>query len=143
MRLCGIRFANSPAMEHAIPVAVYRRLTQTDPHEDLARVRKLAELLDSKFSVFGIRFGIDALVGLIPVVGDSITALIGLYPIYVAQQHRISFFVRSRMFGHLLADWLVGLIPLVGDIFDIGYKANLKNLRLLEKAMEERGIRTR
>jgi hypothetical protein len=130
-------------MENAIPVTVYRRLTQADPHEDLARVRKLAELLDSKFSLMGIRFGVDALVGLIPVVGDSITTLIGLYPIYVAQQHKISFFIRGRMFVNLLADWLIGLVPLVGDIFDVGFKANLKNLRLLEKAMEERGIRSR
>jgi hypothetical protein len=102
---------------------------------DLQRVRQLAELLDSKFSVAGIRFGLDSIVGLIPGVGDIATLLTGLYPIYIAQKHGIGLPTRARMLGNLLLDAGVGAVPLLGDLFDLAYKANMKNLRILEKAL--------
>jgi hypothetical protein len=105
---------------------------------DLDRVRRLARLLDAQFEVAGVRFGLDSLIGLVPVLGDSITTLIGLYPIWVAQQHKVGFFTRARMVGNLALDWAVGLVPLVGDVFDVGFKANLRNLELLEKALQKK-----
>ena len=105
---------------------------------DLARARKLAQLMDSQFSLAGVKFGLDALVGLVPVVGDTLTALASLYPIYVARRHNLGTTVQARMALNVFADWLPGLIPVVGDLIDVAYKANLKNLKLLEKAAEKR-----
>jgi hypothetical protein len=129
----------------AIPVQASRRVDQPEgvvppaasPIQlDLHRARQLAELLDAKFSVGGIRFGFDAIVGLIPGVGDVVTLLAGLYPLYVAQKHGVGLPTRARMLGNLLLDAGVGAVPLLGDLFDVAFKANLKNLRILEKALE-------
>ena len=109
-----------------------------DPAADLDRVRKLAEVLDTKFQIAGIKFGVDALVGLIPLVGDAATTLVSLYPLYVAQQHRVGLMTRARMLGNVAIDWAVGLVPLVGDLFDVGFKANTRNLRILEQALSAR-----
>ena len=107
---------------------------------DVARVRKLANLMDARFNVAGIRFGLDGLIGLIPVVGDTVTSLIGLYPLAVARRHRLGGWVQARIVGNMAVDWLVGLIPLVGDLFDFGYKGNLRNMRLVEEAAARRGV---
>jgi hypothetical protein len=123
-----------------ITVNAFRAGTQPKPGDleaDLARVRQLATLLDAQFEIGGIRFGLDAIVGLVPVVGDIATALIGTYPLYVARKHNLSKFVRARMVSNLLIDWAVGAVPLVGDVFDVGFKAHLKNAELLEKAVEK------
>jgi hypothetical protein len=109
-----------------------------DLEVDMARARKLATLLDSQFSIAGVKFGLDALVGLVPVVGDTITALASLYPIWVARRHNLGKTLQARMALNVAADWLVGSVPLIGDVIDVAYKANLKNLKLLERAVERR-----
>jgi hypothetical protein len=105
-----------------------------DLQADLARARQLAHLLDSQFSVGGYRFGLDALVGLIPGVGDLLGALAGLYPLVVARRHGLGKVVQSRMALNLLIELGVGAIPVVGDAFDFGFKANVRNVELLERA---------
>jgi hypothetical protein len=112
--------------------------TAPDLDVDLGRARFLATLLDSKFEVAGIRFGLDAIVGLIPVVGDTITTLAATYPIYVANRHGLGKVVQTRMAMNVLADWAVGLVPVVGDVIDVAFKANLKNLTLLEAAVAKK-----
>lgn len=109
-----------------------------DAQRDLQNVERLAQLLDTEFEFAGIRFGLDGIIGLIPVLGDSIAALIGLYPIYVAQQHKLGLLLRARMLLNLIIDWLIGLIPFVGDLFDVAFKANIRNAKLLRKALEKR-----
>ena len=109
-----------------------------DLEADLLRARKLAYLLDAQFSVAGVQFGLDALVGLIPGIGDTLTALAAMYPIYVARRHNLGKNVQVRMAVNVLIDWLPGLIPVVGDLIDVAYKANLKNLKLLERAAERK-----
>jgi hypothetical protein len=109
-----------------------------DLETDLQRARTLAKWLDAQFSFMGVRFGMDAIVGLIPVVGDTLTALAATYPILVAQRHGLGRTVQSRMAFNVFIDWLPGLIPVVGDVIDVAYKANLKNLKLLEKAAEKK-----
>ena len=106
--------------------------------QDLARVRQVAQFLDAQFEFAGIKFGWDAIIGLVPVVGDLATTAIGVYPLYVARKHGLSRFVRARMVSNLLIDWAVGCVPLVGDVFDVGFKAHLKNAALLERAAERR-----
>lgn len=109
-----------------------------DLEVDLRRARALANWLDAKFSVMGVRFGLDSLIGLVPVVGDTLTALASTYPIWVAQRHDLGRTVQTRMAFNIMVDWLPGLVPVVGDVFDVVYKANLKNLKLLEAAAEKK-----
>ena len=109
-----------------------------DAQRDLQNVERLAKLLDTEFEFAGIRFGLDAIIGLVPVLGDSIAALIGLYPIYVAQQHKLGLLLRTRMLLNLILDWLIGLVPIIGDILDVGFKANIYNAKLLRRALEKR-----
>ena len=79
-----------------------------------------------------MRFGLEGMVGLIPVVGDLLGAG-GLYPIYVARRHRLGRWLQARMAWNLFIEWLIGCVPFVGDAFDIAFKANLRNVRMLEK----------
>jgi hypothetical protein len=109
-----------------------------DLDTDLARARRFAYLMDAEFSVAGVQFGLDALVGLIPGIGDTLTALASIYPIWIAKKHDLGKNVQVRMAVNVLIDWLPGLIPVVGDLIDVAYKSNLKNLKLLERAAERK-----
>ncbi|HEX8521410.1 MAG TPA: DUF4112 domain-containing protein [Tepidisphaeraceae bacterium] len=105
---------------------------------DIQRVRRLAKSLDSQFQIAGMRLGWDSIIGLVPVAGDLVTAMIGLYPIIIARKHGLSKSVQTRMAANLLLDWAVGEIPLLGDAFDVFFRANLKNADLLERAAQKR-----
>src|SRR5688572_28232946 len=102
-----------------IPVDV-RRVDRAAPdlEADLERARSLANWLDAKFSIMGIRVGMDSIVGLIPVVGDTLTAAAAAYPIYLAERHGLGRGTQARMGLNVLVDWVVGLVPLLGDVFD-------------------------
>jgi hypothetical protein len=101
----------------------------------LGRIRRWSHLLDSAFRVPGtsIRFGWDAIVGLIPGIGDSITALFSLFILVHAFRIRVPGIVRARMFINVGVDLLIGAIPFLGDIFDVAWKSNTRNLELLER----------
>ena len=121
----------------AIPANVTRRL-EDELDADLTKVRRLATLLDAEFEIAGRKVGWDAIVGLVPVVGDIAMAVVGAYPIYVARKHKLGRAVQTRMALNLLIDWLVGEVPVLGDLFDVAFKANLKNADLLERAARNR-----
>jgi hypothetical protein len=104
---------------------------------DIAIARKLAVLLDSKFSLFGIRFGFDPILGMLPFVGDGVTALLGSYTIYLAYKHRLGKRVILMMLANLAIDWAVGSVPALGDVFDVAFKAHLRNLAILERATKK------
>jgi hypothetical protein len=133
-----------PPPPPALPLEQVRTAINDTLHADLAtdveRVRQLANWLDAKFSLAGVRFGLDGLVGLIPGVGDTIMALVALYPLSVARRHRLGKWVQAKILGNIALDWVVGLVPLVGDLFDVGFKSNLRNLRVIERAAERRGV---
>ena len=112
--------------------------SRSDLETDLARARRLATLLDAEFSLAGIQFGLDAIVGLVPVAGDLLTAAASLYPIYIARKHGLGRTLEARMALNVLVDFAAGSIPLIGDVIDVAYKANLKNLALLERAVARR-----
>jgi len=119
-----------------IAVAVRRRAAgRFDIHADLRRAQRLARLLDAQFSIMGVRFGFDAIVGLIPVAGDTAALLGALYPIYVARKYKLDPRIERKMLRNVLLDYVIGLVPLVGDLFDVAFKANLKNVAQLEKAV--------
>ena len=99
----------------------------------------LSDLLDSRFRIPGtnIRFGLDAIVGLVPYAGDVVTfAFSGLLIVSMAR-HGASGMVIVRMLWNILFDTLVGSIPLIGDIFDIRFKANRRNYHLLKNHYQE------
>lgn len=110
---------------------------------DRSDIDQLAELLDTKFRLPGtrFRFGLDSLVGLIPGVGDAITGGLGLYIVHRARQEGASGFLIMRMLWNLLVDTILGAIPLVGDIFDFAFKANLKNVQMLQKHMDKKSAK--
>lgn len=102
---------------------------------DIERARALARVLDSAVGIPGtpIRFGVDALLGIIPGAGDILGAGLGGYIVLNAARRGAPPAVLWRMLGNVAVDTLVGTIPLIGDMFDVAYKSNLKNVRLLER----------
>ena len=109
------------------------------PH--LARFRALAELLDARFRVPGtpIRCGWDALLGLLPGVGDVAGGVAGAYGLYAGYALGAPAPVLLRMTLNLGVDLLIGTLPLLGDLFDVGWRGNLRNVALLERWLAEPG----
>jgi Domain of unknown function (DUF4112) len=109
----------------------------------LARITMLARTMDSIIAVPGtrVRLGLDAVIGLVPVVGDLISQAVSTYIIWEARQLGVSKFTMARMFANSLVDTIFGAIPIAGDVFDVAFRANMKNLRILQKHLEKRGYR--
>lgn len=105
---------------------------------DSSGVRRLARLLDAQFRVPGTnwRFGIDALIGLVPGVGDVIGVVLSAYIIVVAARQGVSMATLVRMMINVGIEALVGAVPIFGDLFDAAFKANLRNIALLEREVE-------
>jgi len=101
----------------------------------LDALRRWAVLLDSAFRIPGtrIRFGLDAIVGLIPGLGDISTPAFAGLLLLQAVRMRLPIVVQARMVGNAALDMLLGLVPILGDLADVGWKANLRNLALLER----------
>lgn len=101
----------------------------------------LARLLDDAYQIPGTqyRIGLDAIIGLIPGIGDLATLVIGGIVMKEARRLGVSRWTRTRMLANYAVDFLVGAIPLAGDVFDIGFKAHRKNVRLLEKHLQQQG----
>lgn len=101
--------------------------------DKLVHLKNLSSTLDSKFEgPFGIKFGLDALIGLIPVVGDFVTSALSLYIIAQAASLGAGPSTLIRMAINILVENLFDMLPFLGNIFDFYWKANNKNLRLLE-----------
>ncbi len=107
-------------------------------HETLVKLQKLSNLLDNAFIIPGtdIRFGIDSIVGLIPVVGDTLSAGVSGYIYSFAKQAGVPWHKRMRMVWNIFIDWLIGLIPFLGDVFDVAFKANSKNVDIIRAHVE-------
>ena len=105
------------------------------------RLDALAFLLDDWIPIAGtkMRFGLDAIVGLVPGVGDVAGVVLSGYIVLQAARLGAGFSVVARMILNLVIDAVVGSIPLLGDLFDAGFKANDRNLRLLHRAIDDRG----
>lgn len=102
-------------------------------------LERLAELMDSVFHIpgLGLRFGFDSLIGLIPGLGDMLTSLVSLYILRVASSYGVPRVTMLRMTFNIAIDTIVGAIPLVGDAFDLYWKANLKNVALLRRHLDQ------
>ena len=115
---------------------------------DLKRARAVARALDTAVGVPGtpLRLGLDALLGLIPGAGDAIGAVLSGYIVLIAARRGVPGAVLGRMLANIGVDTLLGSIPIIGDLFDVAYKSNIKNVELLERhaaqpAVVERGSR--
>lgn len=109
----------------------------------LDRLDALANLLDSALFIPGtkIRFGLDAAIGLIPVIGDLITTATALYIVHEARQLGAPKWLIARMIGNVAIDGLVGAVPLVGDVFDTLWRANRRNVDLLRRHLDSGSAR--
>lgn len=107
----------------------------------LARERLLTmtRLMDEAVYVplLRTRLGLDAVLGLVPVAGDLVSAGIGLYLVAQARELGASRWLQARMIGNLLLDAAVGAVPVAGDLADVYFKAHRRNLKLLQKALGE------
>ena len=110
-----------------------------DPAAVRRRLEAMEGLLERAFVVPGINrpVGLDAIVGLVPVVGDLITASMGAWLLWEARNLGMSKFQLTRMAGHIGMDSLLGAIPLVGDLFDFAYRSNSKNLRIIKRYLDK------
>jgi hypothetical protein len=111
------------------------RTENTSHARTLAALRKWSVLLDSAFRVPGtnVTFGLDPILGLIPGLGDLTSPLFAALLLLHAMRMRIPRVVQVRMLINAVIDVVIGLIPVVGDLFDFGWKANVRNLALLER----------
>lgn len=109
------------------------------PHPTHNKSRKFAELLDSWFTIPGtnIKVGLDPILGLVTGVGDFAGASLSVYFMFYATKLGARSSVLLRMFMNIMVDLIIGFIPILGDLFDVAWKANLRNAKLLEKLEKE------
>ncbi|WP_262028199.1 DUF4112 domain-containing protein [Microvirga sp. Mcv34] len=106
--------------------------TQADA---IARVTLVAKLLDNAVLIPGLnrRVGFDALIGLVPGIGDAVSAVLASYIIWEARRLGLPRWKIARMIGNVAFDTAIGAIPLAGDVFDVFFKANQRNLRIIHE----------
>lgn len=110
-----------------------RKEGEAEPGE-VRRLRRLARLLDSSIRLpGGFRVGLDGFIGLVPFVGDAVGASLSTYIIVKAAQLGGSTFLLVRMMMNVLLETLVGVVPVIGDLFDFAWKANDRNMALLDR----------
>lgn len=117
----------------------FDRATGASVEERLVRLERLATLMDAALVVPGtnIRFGADAVIGLIPGAGDLVSAAISSLIVLEARRMGAPGHLVARMVANIAIDGAVGTVPLLGDIFDVAFRANLRNVRLLRKHFEK------
>ena len=112
----------------------------TPAEHGLAEVETLAWLLDNSIPVPGTggrRFGIDALIGFVPLVGDIVSGGLGLYVVWRGSRLGLPRVVVARMLANSAIDLAVGAIPFAGDAFDLWFKANSRNLGIMRRHLED------
>jgi hypothetical protein len=104
----------------------------------IAWVDALATLLDSALVIpgTGVRFGLDPLIGLVPTVGDIVTTALSLFIVHEAYQLGAPGYILLRMLSNVVVDGALGAVPVVGDAFDVLWRANRRNVRLLREWLE-------
>ncbi len=117
-------------------------MTNRTEEEALTRLEALGRLMDGALEIPGtnMRIGLDALIGLVPGVGDLISGAVSSYLIWEARRLGVSRWVLTRMAANTLLDTTIGAIPLAGDVFDVMFRANMKNMALLRRHLEKQGV---
>ena len=118
----------------------FEQKTLSEIERELDHLNQLARTLDSRFVLPGtsIRFGLDTLIGLVPGIGDTLVAAPSAWIIW--RGHRMGIGKRhiARMVANSAADYVIGLVPVIGDLFDVGFKANLRNVAILQEQLDAR-----
>lgn len=119
--------------------------TGNDPASVRARVEAMEILLERSFRIPGVNIpiGLDALIGLIPVLGDIVTTAMGAYIVWEARNLGLSKWQLTRMGANVAFDTLLGLVPLVGDAADFMFRSNTRNLRIIKKHLDKHHPETR
>lgn len=117
----------------------------TDPASVRARVVMLERLLERSFTIPGVNMpvGLDAIVGLVPVLGDIVTTAMGAYIVWEAKNLGLPKWKLARMGANVLFDTAIGAIPVVGDAADFLFRSNSKNLRIVMKHLDKHHPETR
>jgi hypothetical protein len=123
----------------------YDILRPRSRRDRIARLDALANLLDTAVLIPGtnVRFGLDAVIGLFPGIGDTVTAALSLFIVHEAYQLGAPGHVIARMLGNVALDGVAGSVPLVGDAFDVLWRSNRRNMRLLRDWLDREGRRAR
>lgn len=96
-------------------------------------MRWLAVLMDARFEILGIRVGLDSIIGLFPAVGDIAAGVVSVYIVWEARRIGVPDDITGKMMLNVLIDVLIGGIPVIGDLFDLAFKANLRNMAMIEE----------
>lgn len=109
-----------------------------DVHSVRQRIEMMEQVLENVFTIPGTRFrvGLDSMIGLIPVVGDLVAAAMGAWIVWEARNLGMSRWQLLRMSANIGVDTAIGAIPFVGDAFDLAYRSNSKNLRIIRKHLD-------
>lgn len=115
--------------------------TLTDEQLDriLFRLERYAKLNDTQFRIpfTRLRIGVDAIIGVIPVLGETIGLILSLYLLLEAIKLKVPTGLKMRMIANVMLDWLIGLVPIFGDLADIAFKANIRNFNLIKTYVEQ------
>jgi hypothetical protein len=108
----------------------------------LDRIDFLSKLFDTAFILPGtnVRFGVEAVLRLIPGIGDAAASALSCYLLYEARRLELPTHVFARMVGNVAVEGIVGAIPVLGDLFDVGFRANRRNVRILRDYFEREGL---
>jgi Domain of unknown function (DUF4112) len=106
-----------------------------EKHQKIEQLRKIAELLDGQFRIPGtdIEFGLDAIIGLVPGIGDLVSGGISMWLIREARRLGAPRWLIARMIWNVVVDVGVGIVPVFGDMLDVAWKANRMNMELLSR----------
>lgn len=116
-----------------------------DPAAIRARVEAMEILLERSFRIPGtdIPVGLDAIIGLVPVIGDLITTALGAYIVWEARNLGMSKWQLTRMGANVAVDTVIGLVPLIGDAADLAFRSNTRNLKIIRKHLDKHHPETR
>lgn len=110
-----------------------------DPQSIRKRIEAMEQLLENSFVIPGVnyRIGLDAVVGLVPVIGDLVTAAMGAWIVWEAKNLGLPKWKLWRMAGNVAFDSAIGAVPLAGDAFDLLFRSNTRNLKIVKKHLDK------
>lgn len=110
-----------------------------DPASVRRRIEAMEQLLERSFTIPGVnyRVGLDAIAGLVPVVGDFVTAAMGAWIVWEAKNLGLPRWKLWRMAGNVVFDTAVGAVPIAGDAFDLLFRSNTRNLKIVRKHLDK------
>lgn len=113
--------------------------TGNDPASVRKRIEAMEKLLERSFTIPGVNYpiGLDSIIGLVPVVGDLATAAMGAYMVWEAKNIGLPKWKLWRMAGNIAVDTAIGAIPVAGDAFDLMFRSNTRNLKIVKRHLDK------